>query len=284
MKPMKITPGMSASTKDLLITMSQEEKAAIDELTKQFVYSRHLLWIMFLAFFAFSTVIVGLLSAVIYSYNIQRNVSSNNNLLNTDKSDVVGTASVKQATMISSESPMSTLEDVVHLHLTIPSAKGNGDISLKPTGFSRFECTTGCLAKHVVYFYTSEAIVIYHGNMTFLTNPSNAMVQALQYHGAPVYANMTRTLLQSDGPERIPTQEEIAATLAMYQDLDGFQLTKGSTEHHRKLQALFQDLYGTQMTEMPTEHHRKLWLQYVWMLMRGFMWIIRQRWVQKLDV
>jgi hypothetical protein len=59
-------------------------------------------------------------------------------------------------------------------------------VSLIPTGFARVPCNTtqfpSCQSNYTVHMFTNEGVVIYHGEDTFLANPSDRLKSLVEIH------------------------------------------------------------------------------------------------------
>jgi hypothetical protein len=186
------------------IIVTDEDKETIETLASEFMFTRPVARTILIAIIALLLLcfcIIGVLSAVIYSYNVQRYVNEENVLTNKKSTEPVATAGINFVSQINSETSLQALANVDRLEFLIGEGDNSTTLSLKPTGYARFLCSYDCQAKHIIHMYTSEATIIYHANETYLFNPSDSLKNTLTYHETPSYVNMTRRLfVGGDGP------------------------------------------------------------------------------------
>ena len=187
---------LDQSTRELLLSISKEERDAIDKLTREFLMSRHTLIYVSVVIFILGFIIVGLLSAVVYAYNFQRSVSQDNIMMNKAQTSPIIVATGHQVEIITSELNVYDLSKIDMVNIVLGSGVNTTSFSLKPTGFVTFLCQHACDSTHVLHIYTNDAVIVYHGNQSYVAEPSARMLTSLIYHNSPSYTTLSKTLFQ----------------------------------------------------------------------------------------
>jgi hypothetical protein len=146
--------------------------------------------------FILGFIIVGLLSAVVYAYNLQRSVGSDNVMMNKAQTSPIIMATGHQIDIISSEINAYDLAKIQMVNIVLGSDVNTTSYSLRTTGFVKFLCQHECDSTHVLHIYTNDALIVYHGNTSYIAEPSARLLNSLTYHNSPVYTTLSKTLFQ----------------------------------------------------------------------------------------
>ena len=135
---------------------------------------RHMLFAAFGFFVCFVLVNMGLTYSVI---TMSKELHVNKGLLTSSSKDPISTGSAKSFTSITSESTKTELAQVSHLYFDTNSTS----INLPVSGYVKTKCPFGseCISENVLYFYTPEATVVYHGSEFIIVNATERLQQAV---------------------------------------------------------------------------------------------------------
>lgn len=171
-----------------LESIFEEKKESFeDKVTNMLQENRRWLLCFFvLSFFAFSALIVGLVSAQFYAYKDTRvgggaNTYNNYVMTTADGKKPVVTSGGYNLDDITSETPFEELILVSQINIVIGEGRNQTALSFRPTGFARTPCVSYCEASHFLHFYTTEATIVYHGEMALLTEPSERLQNTIQH-------------------------------------------------------------------------------------------------------
>ncbi len=203
----------------------------------------------------FSIVIISLVGGLIHLLKDTKVSSTSNVLMTADGKNSVVTAQGAILDAIDSDAPFSDLSSVSHIILDFGVGSNATSINLTPTGYARMLCTQAeCPSKYTLFFYTTEALVVYHGKDALLMNPSDNL----------------RYLLQRQ--EVTPTPQHARHLLEFNSDLNPFVEYEHDNPEHRRLW----DSLGVGDYDPANEEHRKLWfwvlVGFVWRAVRSYVW------------
>jgi len=135
---------------------------------------RHMLFAAFGFFVCFVLVNMGLTYTVI---NMSKDLHVKNGLLTSSSADPVSTGTARSFTSVTSESTKADLSQVSHLYFETNATT----INLPVNGYVKTKCPFGseCISENVLYFYTPEATVVYHGSEFIVANATERLQQAI---------------------------------------------------------------------------------------------------------
>lgn len=158
--------------------------------------SRQALMYVSIVIFILGFITVGLLSAVVYAYNIQRCVGSDNVMMNKAQTSPIIMTTGHQIDIISSEINAYDLAKIQMVNIVLGSDVNTTSYSLRTTGFVKFLCQHECDSTHVLHVYTNDALIDYHGNTSYVAEPSARLLNSLTHHNSPVNSTLSKTLFQ----------------------------------------------------------------------------------------
>jgi len=258
-----LTENLSTRTKAIVHSVDVEGKKIQILIEENQAKSRKLLLTIGGMLCFFSIAIISLVGAVIHLMKDTKILTSGTSsvLMTADGKNSVITAQGIVFDEIDSEASFSSLSSVSHIVLEFGTLNNATAINLTPTGYSRMLCTQAdCTSKHTLFFYTTEALVVYHGKEAYLLNPSDNLKYLLEHKEVTPVPQHARHLLEfSDSPK-----------FQSHTEYD-----HGNPEHRRLWESL-----GVGEYDHTNEAHRKLWwwalVGYVWKAVRGYVW----RWVR----
>jgi hypothetical protein len=108
------------------------------------------------------------------------------------------TASGHDIDIITSEISTINMAKVTMVNFILGAEMNTTSYSLKPTGFAQYLCQHDCLSTHVLHIYTNDAIIVYHGNQSYVADPSARLKNSLTYHNITGAATLGRRLFPAD--------------------------------------------------------------------------------------
>jgi len=133
----------------------------------------------------FATLIIGLTAAIVQYMKETRVKPDTHVMMTYDGKSPAIYSSGYDVTDITSETSPEEIAKVDRINFVLGTGKNTTTFSLKPTGFSIQTCDHDCASTHTLHMYTSEALIVYHGNDAFVANPSENLKLALTHHDVP---------------------------------------------------------------------------------------------------
>ena len=179
-----ITFECSDDTKDFFLRLADKDRLAVKELIQQSVLNRRLVRYAVSFFMVFALLIVGLVAASIQVLK-ETKLNYDTHVSTYDGSNAAIYSSGCEITDINSDSSHDEIGKIERINFVLGSGKNITTFSLKPTGFSTMLCDHDCNSANVLYMYTSEGVLVYHGKEMYIANPSENILLALNRHDVP---------------------------------------------------------------------------------------------------